>query len=78
MTCDELYHRLTDHADGALEDDLCAAVEEHLAECVACQQVRDDLRAIAQLCREDEPVRLPDAVRHRIELLLVEDQLGAS
>lgn len=77
MTCDELYHRLTDHGEGELADDLCAAVEEHLAECVACQQVRDDLRAIAQLCREAEPVRLPDAVRRRIELLLVEDQPSA-
>jgi hypothetical protein len=78
MTCDELYHRLTDQAEGALEDDLCAAVDQHLAECVACQQVRDDLRAIAQLCVEAEPVRLPDDVRHRIERLLVEDQPSAS
>jgi hypothetical protein len=74
MTCDELYHRLTDHEEGALSQDVCAAVEEHLAECVACQQVREELRAIAHLCREDEPARLPDAVRRRIELLLVDEQ----
>lgn len=73
MTCDELYHRLTDHEEGALADDICAAVEDHLAQCVACQQVREDLRAIARLCREEAPVRLPDDVRQRIELLLVEE-----
>lgn len=77
MTCDELYHRLTEHAEGVLADDLCAAVEEHLAQCVPCQQVCEDLRAIAQLCRDEQPARLPDNVRRRIELLLVDDQPSA-
>lgn len=77
MTCDELYRRLTEPRDGVLNDDLCDAVEEHLEQCASCQQVRDDLGAIARLCHEAAPVRLPDDVRRRIELLLVEDQLGA-
>ena len=74
MTCAELYRRLTDHEEGVLEEDLCLAVERHLAECVACQSVRDDLRAIARLCREAEPVRLPQGVRHRIEVLIADGQ----
>ena len=77
MTCDELYHHLTDHEEGVLTDEVCAAVAEHLAGCVACRQVREELRAIARLCREEEPARLPDAVRQRIQLLLVNEQPSA-
>ncbi len=74
MTCDELYRRLTDHEEGALDGDLCLAVEAHLGQCVPCQSVRADLRAIARLCREVEPVRLPQGLRRRIEVLLTEGE----
>lgn len=70
MTCDELNRRLTEHEDGALQDDICLAVERHLGECATCQHMRDDLRAIARLCREGEPIALPGHVRRRIEALL--------
>lgn len=70
MNCDELYRRLTDHEEGTLDGDICSAVEEHLASCVACQAVRQDLRDLARLCREHEAVRLPDPVRRRIQELI--------
>ncbi|HET7746334.1 MAG TPA: zf-HC2 domain-containing protein [Vicinamibacteria bacterium] len=70
MTCEELYRRLTDHVEGALGADLCGEVEEHLTTCFACQELRQDLEDLARLCREREPVRLPDDVRGRIEAML--------
>ena len=70
MTCDELNRRVTEHEDGALQEDLCRAVERHLAECTECRSMRDDLRAIARLCQQGEPIRLPASVRRRIEALL--------
>jgi Putative zinc-finger len=72
MTCDELNRRLTEHEDGALQGDLCLEVERHLGECASCQLVRDDLRAIANLCRQGEPIALPRDVRRRIEALLAD------
>lgn len=70
MTCDELNHRLTDYAEGALTADVCREVELHLAGCRDCGQVRHDLEALSRLCRELEAIRLPDGVRRRIEGLL--------
>jgi hypothetical protein len=71
MTCDELYQRLTDHADGVLDADVCREVDRHLAGCESCRMIRRDLEDLSRLCREQEPVRLPDDVRARIEALLV-------
>ena len=70
MTCDELYRRLTDHEEGVLEAGLCAEVERHLAECHSCNEIRQDLRDLSRLCREQAPARLPDGVRRRIEGLI--------
>jgi hypothetical protein len=70
MTCEELYRRLTDHAEGVLESEVCREVERHLAECYACNEVRQDLEDLSRLCREQAVIRLPDDVRHRIEGLL--------
>ena len=70
MTCDELYRRLTDHAEGVLDPHVCREVERHLEGCPPCQMIRRDLEDLSRLCRAHEPVRLPDGVRRRIESLL--------
>jgi hypothetical protein len=70
MTCDELYRRLTDHAEGVLDPEVCHEVEGHLAGCASCQMIRRDLEDLSRLCRAHEAVRLPDPVRRRIESLL--------
>ena len=72
MTCDELYRRLTDHAEGVLDADVCQEVDRHLAGCESCRLIRADLEDLSRLCREQEPVRLPDGVRQRIQGLLEE------
>ena len=70
MKCDELYRRLTDHAEGVLDTDVCQEVERHLTECYACNQIRQDLKDLSRLCREQASIRLPEGVRRRIEGLL--------
>ena len=70
MMCDELYRRLTDHEEGVLEADVCAEVERHLAECHSCSEIRQDLRDLSRLCREQSSARLPEGVRRRIEGLI--------
>jgi anti-sigma factor RsiW len=70
MTCDELYRRLTDHAEGVLEGDVCREVERHLAGCAACNEIRQDLEDLSRLCREQAAIQLPSGVRRRIEGLL--------
>jgi len=46
MKCDELYGRLTDHADGVLDAGDCAAVESHLRECLRCAKIVRDIEDI--------------------------------
>jgi hypothetical protein len=70
MTCDELYRRLTDHAEGVLEGDVCREVERHLAQCATCNEIRKDLEDLSRLCREQAAIELPVGVRRRIEGLL--------
>ena len=73
MTCEQLYTRLTDLAEGALPDDVCAEVTRHLAECTDCQLVRQDLEDLARLCREaEQPTTMPADVRSRVEALLAD------
>lgn len=71
MNCDVLYERLTDHQEGALSGDDCAAIEQHLRHCPRCLGLHSDLEALARLCREQkQQARLPAPVRQRIESLL--------
>jgi hypothetical protein len=70
MTCDELYRRLTDLDEGILDGDVCAEVERHLAQCDSCSEIRQDLRDLSRLCREQSAARLPEGVRRRIEGLI--------
>lgn len=82
MTCQELYGRLTELAEGSLKPDVCAEVERHLANCAGCQQIRQDLQDLARLCREaSAPSTMPADVRSRIASLLTapgDDTAGRS
>jgi predicted anti-sigma-YlaC factor YlaD len=70
MKCTDLYRRLSDHGEGVLDEGDCAAIEKHLRECSPCGALREDLEALARLCRESQRPRMPDDVRRRIERLL--------
>jgi anti-sigma factor ChrR (cupin superfamily) len=72
MKCTDLYRRLSDHAEGRLDEGDCAAIEAHLRECSPCGELRRDLEALARLCRESRRPRMPEGVRRRIEALLRE------
>lgn len=70
MNCSDLYRRLSDHAEGLLGPEDCAAIERHLRECSPCGELRRDLEDLAQMCRQSRRPRLPEDVRRRIESLL--------
>ena len=70
MNCDELLHRLTDYAERALSEDACAALEAHLAGCLACSELCEELRLLRKLCRETQRPCMPEAVRRRLRALV--------
>jgi anti-sigma factor RsiW len=77
MTCEQLYTRLTDLAEGTLPDEVCAEVNRHLAECSDCPRLREDLEDLARLCREtSEPSTMPAELRGRIAQMLADQDPG--
>jgi predicted anti-sigma-YlaC factor YlaD len=72
MNCDLPSLRLTEHHEGVLSGDDCAALEQHLRECPTCAELRQDLGDLVRLCRQakGESIRMPDELRQRISSML--------
>ena len=66
MRCEELLRQLTEYEDGVLPNDVCAELQRHLADCEPCQVLKEDLEALARICRSCEPPRMPEDVRRRL------------
>jgi hypothetical protein len=49
---------------------VCEEVDRHLAQCLPCNEIRQDLEDLSRLCREQASVELPLPVRRRIEGML--------
>ncbi len=66
--CRELLGLLSDYVDGELEAELCAAIEQHMAECGHCRVVVDTLRKTVKLYHHlsEEPITLPAEVQERL------------
>jgi hypothetical protein len=66
VICDQLVRQLADYTDGVLPDAVCEEVQRHLNDCAACQDLADDLAALARLCRGCESPRMPEELRRRL------------
>jgi anti-sigma factor ChrR (cupin superfamily) len=58
---------LNDYVDGALDAAGQAGVDQHLANCVTCRQLVEDLREILGATRELEPIEPPVRAWSRLE-----------
>jgi anti-sigma factor RsiW len=57
---------LSDYIDGELEAELCAEIEQHVAECENCSIVVDTLRRTVTLYHEHGHEPLPEDVKDRL------------
>ena len=75
--CRHWLGSLSDFIDGSLKAELCAQIEQHLAECENCRIVVDSLNKTIYLYRTtSEGVSVPDDVRERLyRSLNLEDYL---
>lgn len=65
--CRELLGSLSDFVDGLLEEELCAEIERHMADCSDCRIVVDTLRKTISLYRTSPASEeLPRDVRRRL------------
>jgi len=65
-TCHELLDGLSDYLDGEASAELCADIEQHLAECDKCRIVVDTLRKTVTLYRQLPQPLMPAQVRERL------------
>ncbi len=65
--CRYLLGSLSDYIDATLEDELCAVIEHHLAECERCRVVVDTLRKTVSIVHttNSDPT-MPDDVHERL------------
>jgi anti-sigma factor RsiW len=64
--CETILENLSAYLDSELSDELCAAIERHLAGCADCQVVVDTLRKTISLYHALPQAELPDALRQRL------------
>jgi anti-sigma factor RsiW len=57
---------LSNYIDGELEAELCAEIEEHMAECVNCRIVIDTLKRTVTLYHAHGHEPLPEDVKTRL------------
>nr|MCU0508247.1 zf-HC2 domain-containing protein [Anaerolineae bacterium] len=57
---------LSDYIDGELEAELCAEIEQHVAECDNCRIVVDTLKRTVTLYHDHGHEPLPDEVKLRL------------
>ena len=78
--CSHLLGSLSEYVDGALEEQLCAEIERHVAGCEDCRVVIDTLEKTIYLYHataEKEPPVVPDDVKARLyKRLNLEDFIG--
>jgi anti-sigma factor (TIGR02949 family) len=65
--CHQLLGSISEYLDGELDDELCAMLEEHLANCENCRIVVDTLKKTVFLYRTTAQAEtLPGEVRERL------------
>jgi len=69
LTCQELVELVTDYLEGALDDDLRARFEQHLAACAGCTEYLDQMRlTIRTTGRLSEDTLEPEAAEALLDV----------
>jgi anti-sigma factor RsiW len=66
VACKDLLGTLSAYIDGELEAELCAQIEQHVAQCTNCSIVVDTLRQTVTLYHDHGHEPLPEDVRLRL------------
>ncbi|MBI5961052.1 MAG: zf-HC2 domain-containing protein [Chloroflexi bacterium] len=69
-SCRRYLGSLSDYADGALTDELCAEIEAHMEGCENCRVVVNTLTKTILLYRQSPAPDMPDAVKERLYKVL--------
>jgi anti-sigma factor RsiW len=70
VRCMDRLGSLSDYLDGELDEELCAEIERHMAECGNCRLVVDSLRKTIALYRDYGHQEIPDEAKARLYAVL--------
>ncbi len=70
MQCREMLGALSDYVDGTLDAELCAEIEQHIADCGNCRVVVDTLRKTVYLYRDYGHAEVPADAKERLYAVL--------
>src|SRR5580700_10899286 len=73
VTCEQLWHELSNYLDGEVSPDLRAAMGEHLRGCQKCSAVLDGTRNVIGLYGEDSMFEPPQGFSQRLHRRLEEN-----
>ncbi|MGQ9832620.1 MAG: anti-sigma factor family protein [Candidatus Villigracilaceae bacterium] len=66
FNCDDLLGSLSDYLDGEAQEEICRAIEAHMAECPNCRIIVDTLKKTIYLVHATAAPKLPNDVRERL------------
>ncbi len=68
--CKDLFARLSEYLDNELDITDCRAIERHLADCDACQTCLSTLKRTIALCRDADPLPVPEHMSQRLKAMV--------
>lgn len=73
VNCKEFLDQLSDYVDAEARDELCRAIDEHLARCSGCKLVVDTVRKTIMLYHNDGPAETPVRVSAALQSALASE-----
>ena len=70
LSCRDSLGTLSEYLDGELDEQLCAEIERHMAECGNCRIVVDTLRKTVMLYRAYGHEDVPEDAKERLYAVL--------
>ncbi len=67
VDCDQVLGQLSDYLDDDAREELCRAIEEHLARCHDCKVEVDTVRKTILLYQKDSESKIPVRVSAELE-----------
>ncbi len=66
LTCKDFLRELSDYLDEAIDRDMKAQLEKHIAECPNCWVIADTTKKTIQIYKGMEPYPIPEEVESRL------------
>jgi len=73
VTCEQVWHEISNYLDGEVAPDLRAAMDEHLRGCLRCSAVLEGTRNVIGLYGEDSMFEPPQGYSQRLHKRLEEN-----